>query len=311
MCNWTELSRAEERRDYWNIAIPTANDDCLEVETLGSEPQSVYSPLVFTYEIRISTPSPEDAHFYCLVSCSLALGSTGDRLKEATKINLSLSALGNVISALVDGKSIHVPYRDSKLTRLLQVPQSTCQSCKSTHVGRVRVHVSQPVVRLVLDFGSAPLLSPPLDSPSTLLELKRLTCRTRSAATRRRWWWRASRRRRTTSTRRSRRCATRTAPRTSRTSRRSTRTRRTPCCASSATRSPNCAWSSSASCSSRPTCSPVRIRSVNVNANVNANVNETCSCYSAHRFTSQHSVKVWVNKICMYSQQYSISVRVH
>ncbi|KAK7235943.1 microtubule motor protein [Aureococcus anophagefferens] len=47
-------------------------------------------------------------------------GATGDRLKEATKINLSLSALGNVISALVDGKSQHIPYRDSKLTRLLQ-----------------------------------------------------------------------------------------------------------------------------------------------------------------------------------------------
>ena len=47
-------------------------------------------------------------------------GAVGERLKEATKINLSLSALGNVISALVDGKSIHVPYRDSKLTRLLQ-----------------------------------------------------------------------------------------------------------------------------------------------------------------------------------------------
>ncbi|EAT45888.1 AAEL002877-PA, partial [Aedes aegypti] len=47
-------------------------------------------------------------------------GATGDRLKEATKINLSLSALGNVISALVDGKTKHVPYRDSKLTRLLQ-----------------------------------------------------------------------------------------------------------------------------------------------------------------------------------------------
>ena len=42
------------------------------------------------------------------------------RLKEATKINLSLSALGNVISALVDGRQSHIPYRDSKLTRLLQ-----------------------------------------------------------------------------------------------------------------------------------------------------------------------------------------------
>lgn len=46
--------------------------------------------------------------------------SEGMRLKEATKINLSLSCLGNVISALVDGKSTHIPYRDSKLTRLLQ-----------------------------------------------------------------------------------------------------------------------------------------------------------------------------------------------
>lgn len=41
-------------------------------------------------------------------------------MREATRINLSLSALGNVISALVDGRSKHIPYRDSKLTRLLQ-----------------------------------------------------------------------------------------------------------------------------------------------------------------------------------------------
>lgn len=47
-------------------------------------------------------------------------GATGDRLTEATKINASLSALGNVISALVAAKAGHVPYRDSKLTRLLQ-----------------------------------------------------------------------------------------------------------------------------------------------------------------------------------------------
>lgn len=35
--------------------------------------------------------------------------SEGERLKEATKINLSLSCLGNVISSLVDGKSTHIP----------------------------------------------------------------------------------------------------------------------------------------------------------------------------------------------------------
>ncbi|EGD73006.1 Kif3b protein, partial [Salpingoeca rosetta] len=44
----------------------------------------------------------------------------GQRLLEANKINWSLSCLGNVISTLVDGKSKHIPYRDSKLTRLLQ-----------------------------------------------------------------------------------------------------------------------------------------------------------------------------------------------
>ncbi|XP_043250453.1 osmotic avoidance abnormal protein 3-like [Colletes gigas] len=47
-------------------------------------------------------------------------GATGDRLKEAASINLSLSALGNVISALAAGHGRHVPYRDSKLTRLLR-----------------------------------------------------------------------------------------------------------------------------------------------------------------------------------------------
>ena len=77
-------------------------------------------------------------------------GASGDRLDEAKGINKSLSALGNVVAALVDGQATpdsspirpgltangdaktptaspsqqtnsHVPYRDSKLTFLLQV----------------------------------------------------------------------------------------------------------------------------------------------------------------------------------------------
>uniref|UniRef100_A0A8C6FFR4 Kinesin-like protein n=1 Tax=Moschus moschiferus TaxID=68415 RepID=A0A8C6FFR4_MOSMO len=51
-------------------------------------------------------------------------GSEGDRLREGSRVNLSLTNLGNVISALADAamgkKVLHVPYRDSVLTKLLQ-----------------------------------------------------------------------------------------------------------------------------------------------------------------------------------------------
>ncbi|KAB1258824.1 Protein ELYS [Camelus dromedarius] len=51
-------------------------------------------------------------------------GSEGDRLREGSRVNLSLTNLGNVISALADeamGKKVlHIPYRDSVLTKLLQ-----------------------------------------------------------------------------------------------------------------------------------------------------------------------------------------------
>ncbi|XP_077200403.1 kinesin-like protein KIF28 [Paroedura picta] len=50
--------------------------------------------------------------------------SEGDRLREGSRVNLSLTTLGNVISALAEAavgkKVLHVPYRDSVLTKLLQ-----------------------------------------------------------------------------------------------------------------------------------------------------------------------------------------------
>lgn len=61
----------------------------------------------------------------------LPAGVTGKELKEAQYINKSLAALGDVMASL-DKKSEHIPYRNSKLTYLLQVLYCTNYSC--THV---------------------------------------------------------------------------------------------------------------------------------------------------------------------------------
>uniref|UniRef100_A0AAR2JL24 Kinesin-like protein n=1 Tax=Pygocentrus nattereri TaxID=42514 RepID=A0AAR2JL24_PYGNA len=57
-------------------------------------------------------------------------GAEGSVLDEAKNINKSLSALGNVISALAEGTKTHVPYRDSKMTRILQ--DSLGGNCRTT-----------------------------------------------------------------------------------------------------------------------------------------------------------------------------------
>ncbi|KAL3674352.1 hypothetical protein V7S43_000308 [Phytophthora oleae] len=63
-------------------------------------------------------------------------GATGQRLEESKKINQSLSALGNVISALTDARGRqHIPYRDSKLTRILE--DSLGGNCKTTMMAMI------------------------------------------------------------------------------------------------------------------------------------------------------------------------------
>ena len=64
-------------------------------------------------------------------------GARGARLKETQHINLSLSALGNVIAALTsgDGARSHVPYRDAKLTRLLE--DSLGGNCRTTVIANL------------------------------------------------------------------------------------------------------------------------------------------------------------------------------
>lgn len=70
-------------------------------------------------------------------------GAKGKRLEESKKINQSLSALGNVIAALTDPKGkgqnsggrTHIPYRDSKLTRILE--DSLGGNCKTTFMAMI------------------------------------------------------------------------------------------------------------------------------------------------------------------------------
>ncbi|KAL8424770.1 hypothetical protein Efla_001359 [Eimeria flavescens] len=79
---------------------------------------------------------------------STKAGSTGDRLREAMKINLSLSALGNVIFALAE-QSPFVPYRDSKLTRILQASLGgNTKTAMVANVGPACVHYDETLSTL-------------------------------------------------------------------------------------------------------------------------------------------------------------------
>ncbi|XP_030059293.1 kinesin-like protein KIF7 [Microcaecilia unicolor] len=94
----------EQRRGAGRISRPTLKDQVL---VLGSGQ-------VLTSKF----------HFVDLAGSEriLKTGNTGERLKESIQINSGLLALGNVISALGDPrrKSSHIPYRDSKITRILK-----------------------------------------------------------------------------------------------------------------------------------------------------------------------------------------------
>ncbi|KAL8272472.1 hypothetical protein Esti_003595 [Eimeria stiedai] len=75
-------------------------------------------------------------------------GSTGDRLRESMKINLSLSALGNVISALAE-QSPFIPYRDSKLTRILQASLGgNTRTTMVANVGPACIHYDETLSTL-------------------------------------------------------------------------------------------------------------------------------------------------------------------
>lgn len=114
--------------------------DCLKVGALSRSTastqmntQSSRSHAIFTLSInqtKVACEAPDvetlsaKFHFVDLAGSERLkrTGATGERAREGISINTGLLCLGNVISALGDKskKASHIPYRDSKLTRLLQ-----------------------------------------------------------------------------------------------------------------------------------------------------------------------------------------------
>lgn len=105
-------------------------------------------------------------------------GASGVRLEESKKINASLSSLGNVIAALAE-KRKHVPYRDSKLTRLLE--DSLGGNCRTTMLATVspsRDAVSETLSTLKFatrakSVTNAPRVNEDLDQKSLLRKYER------------------------------------------------------------------------------------------------------------------------------------------
>ncbi|KAL0239027.1 hypothetical protein PCE1_004718 [Barthelona sp. PCE] len=118
------VSSAEEIHDVLNRGAASRSVGATNMNATSSRSHSIFSITVETCETDDKGNDQFRAGKLNLVDLAGServgkTGATGERLKEANNINFALLALGNVIGALVS-RSKHIPYRDSKLTRLLQ-----------------------------------------------------------------------------------------------------------------------------------------------------------------------------------------------
>ncbi|CAA0837494.1 P-loop containing nucleoside triphosphate hydrolases superfamily protein [Striga hermonthica] len=112
------------------LSLIAAGEEHRHVGSTNFNLQSSRSHTIFTLTIESSPCGDNSAGEAVTLSLlnlidlagseSSKAGTTGLRRKEGSYINKSLLTLGTVISKLTDGRSSHIPYRDSKLTRLLQ-----------------------------------------------------------------------------------------------------------------------------------------------------------------------------------------------
>ncbi|KAI6109000.1 P-loop containing nucleoside triphosphate hydrolase protein [Pisolithus croceorrhizus] len=104
-------------REVYEIMRQGAAARVVTSTNMNAESSRSHSIFLITIQQRnTETGAQKSGNLIWLISP----GASGQTLEEAKKINKSLSALGMVINALTDPKTKHIPYRDSKLTRILQ-----------------------------------------------------------------------------------------------------------------------------------------------------------------------------------------------
>ncbi|XP_052829750.1 kinesin-like protein KIF26B isoform X2 [Octopus bimaculoides] len=145
----TQLENQSELR------APTADqaayylDAAIAARSTSDEEELRHSHLLFTlhvYQYRVEKANKSGLpgvaggrsrlHFIDLGSCS--------KSKDPNNVSLSLSALGNVILALLNGQR-HIPHRDAKIARLLRdsLGNVSCRTCMIAHVSATTTHYSE------------------------------------------------------------------------------------------------------------------------------------------------------------------------
>lgn len=122
-CTEVYVSSAEEMFEVMRAGSKNRSIAATRMNEKSSRSHSIF--ILTVYQKNTATDAAKLGKlFLCDLAGSEKVGKTnasGQTLEEAKMINKSLSALGNVINALTEAKSgAHVPYRDSKLTRILQ-----------------------------------------------------------------------------------------------------------------------------------------------------------------------------------------------
>lgn len=122
--NEISVSSVEELQNLLRFGAQNRAVGFTKMNSRSSRSHSLFSVTVTVTDKRTDTSTNATLNLVDLAGSEKIkqTEASGQTLEEAKKINLSLSALGNVINALSNGKSKknHVPYRDSKLTRILQ-----------------------------------------------------------------------------------------------------------------------------------------------------------------------------------------------